>query len=296
VGSETLVWETSSTDATPPPPPSAAEAPRRAEERIELIAFESAAIARIRRVAGFAPLLAAAQARARDVDIDEPRAGEPLPHIAERRDVFEIIARADPLDRRSLAALLEGAIRDDGKFVPPLALCAGELEMRFDPVAELRVAVALAAGTESEALDDARAALASREAPCPAPRAKTLLARIRASLAKGRDPELFEAELRETLVAERHYDRVALFGETFFRADLFLQDRKAPFVAYLPASLDKSLPLFRRFGVRVLCELHLRMDEREAEPISLRVLALARVTRRADEPPDSKRSELADER
>ena len=47
--------------------------------------------------------------------------------------------------------------------------------------------------------------------------------------------------------------------------------------AYLPQPLAEALPAFQKLPVRALAELRLRADEREAHPLALRLVALARI-------------------
>ena len=49
--------------------------------------------------------------------------------IEDRREVFEILARAAPTSAEGLDAALARCLRDDGKFIPTLALFAGEMEL-----------------------------------------------------------------------------------------------------------------------------------------------------------------------
>ena len=61
---------------------------------------------------------------------------------------------------------------------------------------------------------------------------------------------------------------------------LLLGSMLAPLVVYLSAFRANLLPLYRTFSVRMLCEVHQRLDERQSEPFALRALALAWVTKR----------------
>jgi hypothetical protein len=45
---------------------------------------------------------------------------------------------------------------------------------------------------------------------------------------------------------------------------------------YLPAELDKQLPLFPRFPVRLVVEVVPQQDASESHPVALRALAVAR--------------------
>jgi hypothetical protein len=53
-----------------------------------------------------------------------------------------------------------------------------------------------------------------------------------------------------------------------------------PIPAYIPESLAKKLPLFQRFKVRMIAEIHLALDQIETHPLALKSAALARAVPR----------------
>lgn len=61
------------------------------------------------------------------------------------------------------------------------------------------------------------------------------------------------------------------------RAALHLAGSTRPVPAYLPEALAPKLPLYPRFRVRLLAELHLSEDPLDAHEASLRVVAFGRV-------------------
>src|SRR5688572_24225698 len=77
-------------------------------------------------------------------DIDAPPlAGEDVP-AEDRADVFVILARAAPTDGAGVGLALTQAVREDGKFAPPLVMVAGELSLPFDELAALKATVTTA--------------------------------------------------------------------------------------------------------------------------------------------------------
>ena len=48
--------------------------------------------------------------------------------------------------------------------------------------------------------------------------------------------------------------------------------------AYLPEDLAEALPMYARFKVRLIAELHVQGDQHETYNAALKVFALARVT------------------
>ena len=75
----------------------------------------------------------------------------------------------------------------------------------------------------------------------------------------------------------RHAKRIVFGGTSVASMLLPSDDGASPGVpAYLPEPAIARLPLFRRFHARVIAEAHLAQDEREASPVALRVVAIAR--------------------
>ena len=58
------------------------------------------------------------------------------------------------------------------------------------------------------------------------------------------------------------------------------QNPSGPVPAYIPESLAKNLPLFQRFKVRMIAEIHLALDQIETHPLALKSTALARAVAR----------------
>jgi hypothetical protein len=259
-------------------------APQHAPALLELLAWDPAVIPRIRRIAGYQPLLSGLLKRPKDIDLDEPHESSSLPQVGERREVIEILVRGEPLSPRAIAAMVEGGIREDGKYVAPLALVAGELVPLFGAVEALEDAISIAGSMLEEADEALRVAMekATKKLPMAAVVAEDCLNKLREALDKksSETRALFEERLTRTLVPSRAYDRVVVFGESFVRARLFVPEQETPLVVYVPAAFDSKLPLFQRFGVRMLCDVALRVDERETEPFALRVLSIARAVAR----------------
>ncbi|MEZ4314334.1 MAG: hypothetical protein R3F14_40470 [Polyangiaceae bacterium] len=49
-----------------------------------------------------------------------------------------MLSRGEALGHDGVMAALEGGVRDDGKFAPPLVLVAGELRFAFDELETLK--------------------------------------------------------------------------------------------------------------------------------------------------------------
>jgi 1,6-anhydro-N-acetylmuramate kinase len=69
--------------------------------------------------------------------------------------------------------------------------------------------------------------------------------------------------------------KVHVLGGTWIRAQLDATGGGAVPV-YLDEALAERMPLFRRFAVRLIAEVHLAQDQFEAHPHALRAIAVAR--------------------
>jgi hypothetical protein len=278
-------------DAEPAPAADPIAEPR-SHEVIDLLGHEAAALPRVRRWPAFRPVIDGLRDKPIDVDVEDPAldAAE-----AEARSViFEVLASGDPIGADGLRAAMTTARREDGRFVAPLALLAGELALAFDEVASLELlvtAVAPLVGADERArsaVDAARERLAAGSVP-PA-QAAWLAGRVREAYAQGKRAvplSSLEAQIERALVERRRYQTRGVFGSPHLRASLHvasgapqaLGDRRSarPIPAYLAASLADRLPLSARFRARVIAEAHLAIDPSDNHPAALRVVALARV-------------------
>ncbi|HLM74979.1 MAG TPA: hypothetical protein VK459_19855, partial [Polyangiaceae bacterium] len=77
------------------------------------------------------------------------------------------------------------------------------------------------------------------------------------------------------------YQKRTLLGQEWIRALLTPAPAGAgaaeAIPTYLPERLAKELPMFQRFRARAIVEARLQLDQFEAHPSALRVVALGRV-------------------
>src|SRR5262249_54002742 len=128
------------------PAPKATEAAKQATKpetpkAIQLVWYDAEVLPRLRRKPAFQPLLTELESRPPDADRDDPAMASNPAMVEDRRDVFEVLARGEPLDEAGLEEALARAVRDDGKFAPPFVLVAGEVRFPFDELATLRATV-----------------------------------------------------------------------------------------------------------------------------------------------------------
>lgn len=257
--------------ASPAPSPSQAA-------RIEIVYCDADLAARVR--ARHKGLLAGRKAPPGDEGLPPSK----LEEIRARRDVGFALSAAEALDSAAVNAAFADASQD-GVFVPPLVLVAGELTLPFDELAELEATVAAAApfakGDKAleDVIDEAREILKAPRTTGPSTIAGPLVARVAEAFARGKrklPPNYLAEHVERLLLEQRPYQKRTLFGEPMIRA-LLAQGGGDTLPAYLPERIRDELPLFQRFGARLFAEARARADRYEAQPIALRVLALGRV-------------------
>jgi hypothetical protein len=184
---------------------------------------------------------------------------------------------------------LERSVREDGKVVPSLVLCAGELVMPFDEVETLKATVAtvtpMSSGDENlkASLQIAKEFLALPNLASAPAVAEGLVKRINDAFSQGKRSvtlEYVEAQVERALLEQRHYQRRKVFGGKHLRGLLFAVGSKDPTPAYLPEALAEELPMYARFRARIVAEVRLGEDQYESHPAALNVLALGRVVER----------------
>ena len=278
--------------------PQPRSAPRgEAREALELVWFDVESVPRFRRKPAWRSILDVADKAPLDPDFDDPAMAKDPMFIEDRREVFEILARAEPSDLAALEAAFIACQRGDGKFVPALALFAGELEMPFDELSSLRATISTVTPLvgSDEALkgtiDTAKELLALPDLMAAPAVAEGLTRRIEQAFSSGKRavPADYLETIRErVLLEQRRYQRRAVLGDKHLRALLRLDGespagKSAPakpasavVTVYLPEGVAALLPLSPRFRARFLAEIRLAADPGEAHPAALRVLALAR--------------------
>jgi hypothetical protein len=175
------------------------------------------------------------------------------------------------------------AAHEDDESEAPLVLAQGALSFAFEHLDILKTAVALAKplGTADkklkEALDLAAELLGSGLESDDGVDAIT--ARIRESWARvvrAQQPTQLDAKIAQKLLEQRKYQKRTVLDGEWIRA-LLTPPSGESVVAYLPMKLEKRLPLFARFPVKLLAELYPQQDPGEESTSALKVVALARV-------------------
>lgn len=216
---------------------------------------------------------------------EEPSLPHQGPSPEDRRDVLLVLARAGAMSAEEIAESVSGAVRDDGKFAPPLVIAGGELRLPFDETEALKGMVTTATpftgGDEplEAAVRSAEDFLKTPGLPTAPAVLEALSGRIRDAFARVKRivPQTYlEAQTERALLEQRRYQKRMFDGDPHLRALVQGPNDSAPMLAYLPAGSAKHLPLFQRFGARLVVEAHLSADQYEPHPFALKVLALAR--------------------
>lgn len=257
-----------------------------AREMLQLLWYDPESIARMRRVPAWKKVFEELERspRSREIEIVDG-AREPW-EIEDRQEVFQVLAKAPRTDGKGVEEALEGAIGEDGKFVPPMVLLAGEIEMPFDELEALKAAMSTAAPLVTAADEGLKAAvgvakdfvqmpgLSAAPAVC-----EGLTTRIRDAFSrekKGLPADYLEQQMERVLLGGRHYQRREVFGGRFLRCLIWLPGEKGAIVGYLPEEVGKKVPMWRRWRGRVVAEVHPQQDQFEGRGRALRVAAVGR--------------------
>lgn len=272
----------------------APEAAVKPTHALVILGFEASALPELRRDPRFSPLMDAMNDAPPDPELDARRPGEDVAAAEDRREITEMLARGEPATEEGLVALLEHAIRPDGRVITPLALVAGDMLLPFDEHATLKATVSTASahmGTDAEARESvalARDYLASPGAPSAPPVAEGLAKRIRETFEKrGLLPAAAIADhAGKALLGGRHHVIKKVFGGPHLRALLASvhsggagaasgPSAPAGIPMYLGEALARALPVTERLRVRAVVEVRAAIDANEAHRIALRPVALA---------------------
>ena len=278
--------------AAPEAAPAAPSEPVRPASRLELgkalhlIWYEPEILPKVRRKIAFKPILAAIDGRPIDHDLDDPNTARDPMMVEDRRDIFEVLARGDAVDEAALNEAVDRAVRDDGKYVSPFLLTAGEVRFPFDEMATLKATLSIvtpfATGDEplKMTIADAREFLRTPDLLSPPGVIEGFTARVQDAFRKMRravPPGYLEDQTERVLVEKRLYQRREVFGGIHLRAQLYLAPNAKPWPLYVPEAIATKLPMFSRFSARLLADALLQEDQYETHPSSLRAWAIGRV-------------------
>ncbi len=258
-------------------------------EALSLLWFDATSVRRLRNHKPFRQVLEEAEQKPVEPGLDDLSTDELTADVEDRRDVFEILAHALSTDAPGVIEALDRSIRADGKVIPQLVLCAGELVMPFDEVERLKATVAtvtpLSVGDENlkASLQIAKDYLALPNLSSAPAVADGLVKRILESFGLAKRAvtvDYVEMHTERALLEQRHYQRRKVFGGKHLRCLLVPGGSKEPIPTYLPEALADELPMYAHFRVRLIAEVRMAEDQYETHAAALRVLGLGRVVER----------------
>ena len=269
-----------------PAPRVAVSAPR---EVLELVWLDPAFVPRIRRKPGWKEIMAQAKPRPNDDELGGDAPPEKRQELRDRREVLALLARGEPTDPRGVDEAIAGAVGEDGAFVPPLVLVAGQLDLPFDEVEELKATIAavtpLAGGDArlQASVDTAQKLLQTPWLNGASEIAAGLTGKIKEAFGQGNralPARYLEQTTERMLLHQRAYQKRMVLGKMCLRGILTMTGAAEGVPVYVPESLGQELPAFLKFGVRMVAEARMRVDQYEAQGVALRAVALGRATPR----------------
>ncbi len=252
---------------------------------IELLWFDSAAMPRIRRNPAWKEVLGQIKSKAFEDELSGDSPPEKRQEARDKRDIAGLLARGDATDMAGLNLALANAVTDDGTFIPPLVLLAGDLEFPFDELETLKATIAaltpLASGDKplKEQLDTTEELLKTPWLKGASGIAEGLTAKLKEVYGRGNrvlPPRYLEGHTERMLLEQRAYQKRTVLGKTCIRSLLHLAGVQGGIPVYLPESLGQELPAFQRFAVRMISEVRGKVDQYETQEVAVRGVGVGR--------------------
>lgn len=257
-------------------------APQLPAVALELLWLDPAFMPLIRRQADWADIITTIKPKPRDADFQEGTPSPARQEAKDRREISGVLAKARPETTDGLHVAFARAIDEDGRFEPPLVVVGGELELPFDELEMLKATVAVVSplvGPEDKRLKDILGAAQEAVRSSWGHMAERLTEQLREALARDQRAALrsIDTHVERLLFEGRHLQKRTLLGQPWVRGMLSVSSGGSPVPAYIPAAPARELPAMQRISVRLIADVHAQLDQHEAQPIALRVIALGRV-------------------
>ena len=259
-------------------------AARVASEAVSLVWFDPGSVARIRRRPPWRVLLVDLENEP-EPDTEEGALGNTPEEIEDRRDVLHVLVHGSAVDGYGISEALEHGVRADGKIINPLILTTGQLSFTFDELemlkATLSAAMPFTAGDEAltAAATSAKEFLSTPGLIATGAVIESLTVRIREAFLRVKRPvpnDYLTVQGERALLEKRHYQKREVFSGTCLRGLFQPAGASDPIPCYLPEEVSRELPLYQRFPVRLIAEVHRTADQNEVHPAALKALALGR--------------------
>ncbi|MBK8258847.1 MAG: DUF2169 domain-containing protein [Polyangiaceae bacterium] len=274
-------------DPLPPAPVRGASKPRsyrQSTDAVDLVWFDGESVARVRKRPPWRVLLLDLE-EATEQDPEEAVLGNTPEEIEDRRDMLHVLLHAQSADEYGISESLNQAVRADGKIINPVIATAGQLAFVFDELemlkATLSAALPFAAGDEplTSATTSAKEFLSTPGLVATGVVIDSLTTRIREAFLRVKRPvanDYLTVQSERALLEKRHYQKREVLSKTHLRGLFFPDGSSNGIPTYLPEEVSKKLPLYQRFSVRMIVEVHRTADQNEVHPAALKVLALGR--------------------
>lgn len=279
-------WSVPKPEARRPLVESEAPPPETPAEFLQLLWYDADSLARMRRVPAWKQIIIELERRPRSREIEVVEGARDPWEIEDRKEVLQILAKGVQTDGRGVKEALQRAVDDDGKLSPPLVLLATEIELPFDELEALKAAMSTASPLVTPPDEGLRAAVQTAKdflqtpglSAAPAV-SEGLTARIREAFAKEKalPADYLSTQMERVLLAGRHYQKREVFGGKFLRCQLWPPGEADAIVGYLPEEASRKLPMWKRFRVRLIAEVHPAQDQYETPGHAVKVLGVARV-------------------
>jgi hypothetical protein len=250
---------------------------------IEVLWYENAYVARIRKHSQWAPLV---QQPAKPTPVQRGQAPAPPPSAealeeVTNADLFAVLSKAEPAREQDVVPGRKG--NNDRETT--LYLLAGTITFPLDNIellkATSRAAAPLAPSDKKlkEVLDLVDEVLKMPLEGAPEV-VQGFIVRVREAWSNANrilPPDYLTTHTERTLLNQRHYQKREILDDEWIRA-LYQSSPDANAIpTYIPAKLAKRLPLFLRVSARIIVEALSQQDMYESHPMALRVVVLARV-------------------
>ncbi len=200
--------------------------------------------------------------------------------------IRKVLALGMPASMEELGQLFRAGVDAYGSLTAGLALVGGTLHLHFDEVETLRATVTavLPYASQDQRLsaavtmaEDLLRGSASGGASLAAEGFSTRIMEAFHAMGRVVPPGYLESHVERALTVGRCFQKRTLLGGEFFRAELEPSGGGSELVVYLPVQVERRLPLYPSFEVKLLADVVPRQDRFESGARALVVHAIARV-------------------
>jgi hypothetical protein len=252
---------------------------------LDLLWFDPDSLDRVRTTTRWVERIAASRPPVFDPEEAGGKATQAPSDEMARGEVLAVLSSGAATPISGLGGALAAAAKLRRGFAPPLVVAIGELTPSFDEIDTLKATLSATSpfvpGDKKlkEVTDLCTELLGTPWLDGATEVVEGLIARVRDAFhasSRGLPPSFLDTRVERTLLKQRKYLKATVLGKTWIRAQLAEPNGGTPVPVYLSDALAQTLPMFRRFAVRLIADVHLAQDQFEAHPYALRAVAVAR--------------------